>query len=118
MTCRSRPGIIAQVGDDSLLDRIQSLLAAPPAARGGPTLASIEEVLTEGYAHALALEAEHWRLERRLGEMAAGLAEGAEVGTDELASVARRMSAADGDLVRLRSALVSLRERASEARAA
>ena len=106
------------MADVSLLDRIQSLIAAPAPASGGPTLDRIEEVLTEGYAQALALEAEHWRLERRLGEAAAGLADGHEVATDELASIARRMSAADGELVLLRSALASLRERASQARAA
>jgi hypothetical protein len=118
MTCRSRAAIIALVGDAALLDRIHSLIAAPAAASGGPTLDRIEELLTEGYAEALALEAEHWRLERRLGEAAAGLADGRDVATDELASIARRMSAADGELVRLRSALASLRERASQTRAA
>ncbi|MDQ4029523.1 MAG: hypothetical protein M3168_00615 [Actinomycetota bacterium] len=106
------------MGDAALLDRIQSLIAAPPATRGGPTLDRIEDVLTEGYACALALEAERWRLERRLGEVAAEFAGGQQGRTEELASIARRMAAADGDLVRLRAALASLRDRASETRAA
>jgi hypothetical protein len=106
------------VGDAALLDQIRSLVVAPSAAMGGPTLASIEEVLTVGYARALALEAERWRLERRLGEVASALANGQPGGTEELASIARRMTVADGELVSLRSALSTLRERASEVRAA
>jgi hypothetical protein len=106
------------VAEIPLLDRIQSLILAPPLASGGPTLDRIEEVLTEGYASALALEAERWRLQRRLGQVAAALADGGASGTAELASIARQMSDADGDLVRLRSALESLRDRARAARAA
>lgn len=80
-------------------------------------LARIEETLTVGYARALALEAERWRLERRLGEVAVTVGEGG-TGADELSLLARRMSDADGDLVRLRAALASLRDRASALRSA
>jgi hypothetical protein len=80
-------------------------------------LERIEETLTVGYARALALEAEHWRLERRLGEVAATVGEGG-AGADELSALARRMADADGDLVRLRAALASLRDRASALRSA
>lgn len=104
--------------DLTLLDRIHALLAAPSASSGGPTLDHIEDVLTEGYAEGLALEAERWRLERRLSEVAAELAEGERASADELASIATRMSAAGEELIRLRSALAELRQRASEARAA
>ena len=46
-------------------EQIEELLSAD-----APTLARMEDTLTEGYARALALEAERWRLERRIGEVA------------------------------------------------
>ena len=45
--------------------QIEDLLTAE-----SPTLARVEDTLTEGYARALAIEAERWRLERRIGEVA------------------------------------------------
>ena len=42
----------------------------PQTGASAPTLARLEDTLTEGYARALALEAERWRLERRIGEVA------------------------------------------------
>jgi hypothetical protein len=118
MTCRPRASIIADVRDPTLLERIRTLISAPPALSGGPTVDQIEYVLTEGYAEQLALEAERWRLERRLGEVAARVAEGEPASDDDLTSIAIRMSAAGEELIRLRSVLATLRERASEARAA
>lgn len=103
----------------TLVEEISALLDAPPASERGPYLDRLEHTLTAGYAHALALEAERWRLERRLGEVALGVAEGEEwAGTDELVRVARRMSEASGDLSTLRGLLVTLRDRASAVRAA
>ncbi len=52
-----------------MLQHIEQLLIAPASGATAPTLASLEDTLTEGYAKALALEAERWRLERRLGEI-------------------------------------------------
>jgi hypothetical protein len=52
--------------DDPMLEQIEELLTAE-----APPLARIEETLTEGYARALALEAERWRLERRIAQVAA-----------------------------------------------
>ena len=46
----------------TMLDTIQELLDGAPA----PSLDSLEEPLTTGYAHALALEGERLRLERDL----------------------------------------------------
>lgn len=92
-----------------LLDEISSLLALPP---GHPGLAAIDDTLTAGYAQAMALEAERWRLERRIGEVAGEVAAGA--GVDELVHLARRMSAADGEISHLRTLLRSLRDRARE----
>src|SRR6266566_2933687 len=54
-------------------DEIRSLLDAPPQGDEAPTIDAIEHTLTAGYARALALEAERWRLERRIAEVAATL---------------------------------------------
>jgi hypothetical protein len=94
-----------------LLDEISSLLALPP---GHPGLAAVDDTLTAGYAQAMALEAERWRLERRIGEVAGEVAAG--TGVDELVHLARRMSAADGEISRLRTLLQSLHDRARELR--
>jgi hypothetical protein len=107
-----------EVREPTLLDRIQSLIAAPLASDGGPSVDHVENVLTEGYAAALALEAERWRLERRLGVVAASLSEGDHEGPAEIASIATRISATGEELLRLRDALAVLHERVSEERAA
>jgi hypothetical protein len=101
----------------TLFEKIDALLAEP--GRDEPALARMEHTLTEGYARALALEAERWRLERRIGEVAAKLAEGdRERRTQELASLAERISSADGDLSVLRGRLSVLRRAAHDVRAA
>ena len=86
-----------------MLEQIEELLGAEE-----PTLARMEDTLTEGYAQALALEAERWRLERRIGEVAR------EGPTDfeELRTLGTRLSDADGELVALRTLLGRLHERA------
>ena len=72
----------------------------------------MELTLTDGYAAALALEAEQWRLQRRIGAIAAELAEGRrKAHTKELASLARRQAAAEEELAALRATLASLRTR-------
>ena len=99
-------------------DEIRTLLDSPPLGEDAPSLDAIEHTLTAGYARALALEAERWRLERRIAEVATMLAEPTgQVGPNELVELGRRLSAADGDLVRLRRLLSSLRSRADEVRA-
>src|SRR6476469_402477 len=78
------------VAADTMMQQIEKLLGAD-----APTLARLEETLTEGYAQALALEAERWRLERRLGELArAGGTDVAEEGR----SLGVRLTSADGEL--------------------
>lgn len=103
---------------DDLLTQIHALIAAADAPADAAVLAHMEDTLTVGYARALALEAERWRLERQIGEVAASLAGGASSGTSDLATLARRMSETDAEVVRLRTALGSLRDRASELRSA
>jgi hypothetical protein len=88
--------------------QIEELLSAD-----APTLARMEDTLTEGYAKALALEAERWRLERRIGEVAR---EGRTDIGEELRSLGTRLTYADGELAKLRSLLGSLHERARAAR--
>lgn len=99
-------------------EEIRTLLEAPPAGADAPSLDAIEHTLTAGYARALALEAERWRLERRIADVASKL--GAQSGAlqqSELTKLGQRLSAADGDLSRLRGLLSSLRSRADEVRA-
>jgi hypothetical protein len=84
--------------------QIEDLLGAK-----SPTLARLEDTLTEGYARALAIEAERWRLERRIGEVAR---EGSTDVGEELRSLGTQLTRADGELVELRSLLGTLHERA------
>ena len=101
-----------------MVEQIEQLLTAPASGADAPTLARMEETLTDGYAQVLALEAERWRLERKISQVAAQL--GGKSQDDEhseLALLGRRLSAADGDLSNLRELLSSLRSRADEVRA-
>lgn len=93
-----------------LLDRINELLDAPAQGVRAPALARIEHTLTDGYARALALEGERWRIERRIGEVAR-LQNGDQGHTGELSALAQRLSAADRELARLRGLLTTLRAR-------
>lgn len=80
-------------GDGLVVDRIEALLAAPASGDAAPSLANLESTLTEGYAEALALEAERSRV------------------TDELVTLANRLTTADVELGRLRSLLDRLQAR-------
>ena len=92
-----------------LRDEIAELLRMPERGAGAPTLDSIESTLTDGYAEALALEAERTRIERRLGEVARDATEvSAHSVAAELAQLAERLDTADGELARLRTLLRSL----------
>jgi hypothetical protein len=98
-------------------EEIRTLLDAPPTGEDAPSLDAIEHTLTAGYARALALEAERWRLERKIAAVATHLDDGSTE-ESELATLGRRLSVADGDLTRLRGLLSSLRTRAAEVRTA
>jgi hypothetical protein len=99
-------------------DEIRHLLDSPRTGPGVPTLAAIEHALTAGYAEALTLEAERWRLERRITEVAALIGDGEATHADELAGLGRRLSATQRELTGLRELLEALRTRAEAARAA
>lgn len=95
-----------------LLDKITALISAP--ARD---LEAIERTLTDGYAHALSLEAEKWRLEKRISEVAQSLQRGDTARkARELAVLARRVEGSAGDLSALRSVLSDLRRHADDVR--
>lgn len=94
-----------------------SALVATPEAGDEAAIARLEDVLTSGYAHALALEAENLRLEQRLGEAARRLGRNG-VQPQDVTALAEQLSSAEGDLTDLRSLLSVLRERTSAARAA
>jgi hypothetical protein len=100
-------------------DDISTLLEAPSSGEEAPSLDHIEHTLTEGYARALQLEAERWRIERQIADVAARLGdEVTDEDASELAQLGRRLSTADGDLDKLRALLVALRTRADEVRTA
>jgi uncharacterized protein YicC (UPF0701 family) len=96
-----------------LRDEIAELLGLPEHGAGAPSLDAIESTLTDGYAAALALEAERTRLERRLGEVVRDAGEvSAHTVAAELAVLSERLDTTDGELTRLRSLLRKLHARA------
>jgi len=99
-----------------LREEIAELLSTPEDGVGAPSLDAIEATLTDGFAEALALEAERSRIERRLGEVARNA--GDEAGVREFARLSERLETADGELAGLRSLLRNLQARRRVARAA
>jgi hypothetical protein len=86
-----------------LIKRVNALNGSSPDA---------EDMLMDGYAHALELEAERVRLERRFAELAHTL--GVERGSErlpELRSLKQRISVTDERLARLRAVLTAARQR-------
>jgi hypothetical protein len=115
MFCGSVGPIIGRMADETraLIDRVHAMIEGQAHDR-----AAIEDALTEGYARALALEAERRRLELRITKLAVGLSSdrnGERV--SELEDLAGRRTRADGELSRLRGALGSLREQLAARRA-
>jgi hypothetical protein len=99
-----------------LIDDIRALVAAPVTGERDRFLDDLERKLTDGYAHALALESQRLQLERRRGELLA--ADMIDDLTQELAALTTRITEADQSLGELRALLESLRRRASALRAA
>jgi hypothetical protein len=95
----------------ALMTEIYSLLAEDP---GVTPLAHVEDVLTGGYAQALALEAEQLRLERHLRRLAGD----PRADRVEAVELTERLSAVEVELSHLRTMLRTLRDRARELRAA
>ena len=103
------------MGDDAvLLERIRELVDEPVGAERAGLLERMEHTLTDGYAHALALEAERLRIERRMREVASQLEQGdSKRKAEEISALSRRLSDAARELARLRGMLQSLRQRAA-----
>ena len=91
---RRIPPIIDQMSPEALpalLEQIDELLAEP--AEEPASLARLERTLTDGYAYALELESERWRLEQRMSELAGELDEGdQELKARELALLSDRLA--------------------------
>ncbi len=87
-----------------LLDEINALIDAPSVDRD-----DVERTLTDGYAHALSLETERVRLEKRVNEVMqhGNSAEKAQ----ELTQLAKRLDGNAGELSHLREVLSRLRRR-------
>jgi predicted nucleic acid-binding Zn-ribbon protein len=95
-----------------LLEQINALIRAP--ARD---LDTIERTLTDGYAYALSLEAETWRLEKRIKEVAQSLQRGDTAKkARELATLTQRVEGSVRNLTKLRSLLSDLRRHAESVR--
>jgi tRNA C32,U32 (ribose-2'-O)-methylase TrmJ len=93
-----------------LITRVNALDAPSPDA---------EDTLMDGYAHALALEAERTRLEQRFEALAQALAEDRDAQRlPELRSLRQRISRTDEELARLREVLTEVRRRLVAASAA
>jgi hypothetical protein len=84
-----------------LLDEINSVIEDDTADR-----ARIERTLTDGYAHALTLESERLRLEKRIGELAHR-----DEAAPEIALLTRELDGNAGDLSRLRGVLAQLKRK-------
>ncbi len=97
-----------------LLEQINALIEASTG-----DIDRIEHTLTDGYAQTMALEAERWRIERRISEVAAEIESGdVPAKARELGALAARLDEIAVDLRRLRSRLTELRQVADTARVA
>ena len=95
-----------------LLDEIAALMDASDR-----DLDRIERTLTDGYAHALSLEAEKSRLEKRMREVALRLDSPAPDDlTQELTALVRRLDGNADELTELRGRLGDLRRHADAIR--
>jgi hypothetical protein len=103
------------VGDhDVLLGQIRALLTSSARDRE-----QIERTLTDGYAHALSLEAERLRVEQKLRGLAGTSDRGdLEKNTREMSELARWIEHQDVELSELRQLLTRLRVEYYEATAA
>jgi hypothetical protein len=92
-----------------LPEQIAKLLSLPEDGAEAPSLATIESTLTDGYAAALALDAERLRIERQLRD---ALRDGGDATSPhEVAGLSERLDTAAGELAGLRSLLRSLQAR-------
>jgi hypothetical protein len=105
-------------GSATLHERLQALLDAPPYGEGAPSAEQVDSTLTDGYALALALDAERSRLAKRIGQLAADEGDDAHEKARELSSLSHRLAETDSDLTHLRLELANVRRHMTELRAA
>ncbi|MDQ3857980.1 MAG: hypothetical protein M3327_05965 [Actinomycetota bacterium] len=98
----------------SLVDRITHLVDEPGEDDPDRLLERMEHTLTDGYAHALALEGESIRIERQIGRAVALIHEADS--TERLPALANRLASTERELRRLRELLVALRRRTERLR--
>ena len=99
-------------GKDPLLAQIAALLAD---VEGRDDPVALERTLTDGYARALALEAERWRLKQRIAKLTAAVAGGEPASREELPAVVRQLKRQEGEIGSLRMELTRLQQRHSSA---
>jgi len=87
-------------------ENIRALLDGPPA----PSLDSLEDVLTTGYAHALGLEGQRLRIERDLRRVVREPGPPSGDRNQRIAVLTSDLADADRDLKRLRALLATLRK--------
>ena len=86
-------------------------------AEEAASLARLERTLTDGYAYALELESERWRLEQRMSELTGELDGGdQELKARELALLSDRLAKNASTLSGLRGTLTRLRAHTSATR--
>jgi predicted nucleic acid-binding Zn-ribbon protein len=103
---KNRQGMLAD-----LFERIEALIDASDR-----DLEEIERTLTDGYAEALSLEAEQYRIQKRITEVAHTLRGGDADTARELAALAGRLDGTAGELLQLRGRLGALRRHADAVR--
>ncbi len=100
--------------DESLsgvLTEIRSLLDLPADAKR-PSRAVVEDTLTSGYAHALALEGDQLRTEERLRAVLRDRSGSRRVREERIDELTGRLARLDQELAGLRALLSSLRSQA------
>lgn len=102
--------------DRELLERIQALA---DAVAGGQTLprSEMEPTVTDGYAQALALDAECLRIEERIDALTQDSVEGHSIPRGELADLLGRFQEVSRQSAELRALLAPLRKVVSRAAA-
>jgi len=97
--------LVEVVEHQTVIDEINAVLTDSLRDR-----ARMERTLTDGYAHALSLEAERSRVQKELRALAVTSEEGdLEQRTREMSELARRIELQEDELSRLRELLVRLR---------
>jgi Mg2+ and Co2+ transporter CorA len=106
------------MGDNlpELFDRIRALVEDEPRGTSNRLLEQMEHTLTDGYAHALALEGQTIRIERQIGATFKRLKRGDE--PEEIGRLTDRLAATERELLRLRTLLDELRRRVDGVRSA